>query len=75
MFRRGGTAAENVGITSGLEERRNFATGTTLEDIMPKRPEGAKGNLTDYIFGPDLEELFKSMPKVPKVLGNFCEHP
>lgn len=66
MFRRGGTAAENVGITSGLGERRNFATGTTLEDIMPERPEGASGNVTDYIFGPDLEELFKSMPSSPK---------
>lgn len=66
MFRRGGTASENVGITSGLGERRNFSTGTTIEDIMPKRPEGARGNVTDYIFGPDLEELFKSMPSSPK---------
>jgi len=66
MFRKGGTAAENVGITSGLGERRNFSTGTTLEDIMPNRPEGARGNVTDYIFGPDLEELFKSMPSSPK---------
>lgn len=66
MFRRGGTASENVGITSGLGERENFSTGTTLEDIMPERPEGASGNVTDYIFGPDLEKLFKSMPSSPK---------
>ena len=66
MFRRGGTASENVGITSGLGERRNFATGTTLEDIMPKRPEGARGTATDYIFGPDLEELFKNMSSSSK---------
>lgn len=66
MFRRGGTASENVGITSGLGERRNFATGTTLEDIMPERPEGARGTATDYIFGPDLEELFKNMSSSSK---------
>jgi len=61
MFRRGGSTGS--GITSGLEERKKFATGTTLENLMPERPEGARGNITDYIFGPDLDSLFKKMPK------------
>lgn len=32
MFRRGGSAAEGTGITSGLSERRNYSTGGMDED-------------------------------------------
>ena len=40
MFRKGGSAAEGVGITSGLTERKQYADGPDINDILGTSPGG-----------------------------------
>jgi hypothetical protein len=39
MFRRGGSAAEGSGITSGLTERKQYGNGPSIEDLYKKPVE------------------------------------
>ena len=50
MFRRGGSAAYNVGITSGLEPRKNYQKGTN-----PYENTSLEMNLEDYPYDTEID--------------------